>query len=45
MEGHPLAPALERLRTIRYGSILHTVHFADELGLDGRPVALDVGLM
>ena len=45
LEGHPLAPALERLRTIRYGSVLYTVHFADELGLDGRPVALDVGLL
>ena len=43
--GHPFAPALATLRTIRYASVLYTVHFGDELGLDERPVALDVGLL
>jgi hypothetical protein len=44
-DGHPLGRALAGLRTIAYGSVLYTVHFGDEPGLDGRPVGLDVGLL
>jgi hypothetical protein len=46
LEGHPYADAFRRLRTIEYGSILYTVHFTHgSPGLDGRAVALDVGLL
>ena len=46
LEGHPYEAAFTRLRTIAYDSILYTVHFTpDSYGLDGRPVALDVGFL
>jgi len=46
VDGHPYADAFAPLRTIDYGSILYTVHFEHgSPGLDGRPVALDVGLL
>lgn len=46
LQGHPYEAAYARLRTIEYDSILYTVHFTpDSYGLDGRPVALDVGLL
>ncbi len=43
--GAPLAQARPR-RRVGYSSELYTVHFEDDsLALDGRPVALDVGLL
>ena len=46
LEGHPYAAAYARLRSIEYDSILYTVHLRpDSYGLDGRPVALDVGFL
>lgn len=45
VDGHPLGAALGGVRMIAYGSVLYTVHFGDEPGLDERPVGLDVGLL
>lgn len=46
VDGGLHADALRRLRTIEYASILYSVHFtAGSPGLDGRPTALDVGLL
>jgi hypothetical protein len=45
-DGHPYGAAFARLRTVPYDSILYTVHVRPDMyGLDGRPVALDVGFL
>lgn len=45
-DGHPHLPALRKLHTVPYRSLVYTVHFdADAVGLDDRPLGVEVGLL
>ena len=45
-ENHPFRGVMEKMKCIKYQSILYTVHWEDSgLELDGRPINLEVGLL